>query len=133
MIIVKNYQPMAHSEIAENPSMEVQRRPRDPQSKAAQLGRKIGRFVKNPNNPVPFVSGDEPHLPNRPFPNHQQPPQQMQPQQIQRSEKMNPFRESWGTLLKESMCKGKDCKGCRGCKSCDNCKGSTCEKSGCSS
>ena len=37
MIIVKNYQPMAHSEIAENPSMEVQRRPRDPQSKAAQL------------------------------------------------------------------------------------------------
>ena len=36
---------------------------------------------------------------------------------------MNPFRESWGTLLKESMCKGKECKGCRGCKSCDNCKG----------
>ena len=43
------------------------------------------------------------------------------------------IRESWGTLLKESMCKGKECKGCRGCKSCDNCKGkgSTCEKMGC--
>tara|TARA_R100001510_G_C7644602_1_gene202013 strand:- start:851 stop:1672 length:822 start_codon:yes stop_codon:yes gene_type:complete len=42
-----------------------------------------------------------------------------------------PMIESWGALLKESMCKGKDCKGCRGCKSCDNCKGSTCEKMGC--
>ena len=47
---------------------------------------------------------------------------------------MNPFRESWGTLLKESMCKD-DCKGCRGCKTCDECKpkGSTCEKMGCGS
>ena len=43
------------------------------------------------------------------------------------------FIESWGTLLKESMCKGKDCEGCRGCKSCPKCKpkGSTCEKEGC--
>ena len=130
MIIVKNYEPMAHSAIAEDPSMEVQRRPRDPQSHAAQMGRKLRRYVKNPKNPAPFVSGDEAHLPNRPFPNHQQPPQQMQPQQIQRGF-TNPFRESWGELLKESMCKGKDCKGCRGCKSCDNCKGSTCEKMGC--
>lgn len=47
--------------------------------------------------------------------------------------KINPFRESWGTLLKESMCKGKDCDGCRGCKDCPKCrpKGSTCEKMGC--
>ena len=46
---------------------------------------------------------------------------------------MNPFRESWGTLLKESMCKDDDCKGCRGCKTCSKCKdeGSTCEKMGC--
>lgn len=46
---------------------------------------------------------------------------------------INPFRESWGMLLKEGMCKGKDCKGCRGCKDCPKCKpkGSTCEKSGC--
>lgn len=42
-----------------------------------------------------------------------------------------PMIESWGELLKQSVCKGKDCKGCRGCKSCDNCKGSTCEKMGC--
>lgn len=51
----------------------------------------------------------------------------------QGEKKMNPFRESWGTLLKESMCKDDDCKGCRGCKSCPKCKskGSTCEKSGC--
>lgn len=43
------------------------------------------------------------------------------------------MRQSWGTLLKQSMCKGKDCKGCRGCKSCPKCKpkGSTCEKMGC--
>ena len=44
-----------------------------------------------------------------------------------------PMRESWGTLLKESVCKGDDCKGCRGCKTCPKCKpeGSTCEKRGC--
>ena len=43
---------------------------------------------------------------------------------------MNPFRESWGELLKGSMCKGDDCKGCRGCKCCPKCEpqGSTCEK-----
>lgn len=46
---------------------------------------------------------------------------------------MSVFQESWGTLLKESMCKGDDCKGCRGCKTCPKCKpeGSTCEKRGC--
>lgn len=46
---------------------------------------------------------------------------------------MNPFRESWGMLLKKNMCKEDDCKGCRGCKTCAECKekGSTCEKMGC--
>lgn len=46
---------------------------------------------------------------------------------------MSVFQESWGELLKESMCKGDDCKGCRGCKTCPKCKpkGSTCEKSRC--
>ena len=46
---------------------------------------------------------------------------------------MNPFRESWGELLKGSMCKGDDCEGCRGCKDCPKCKGkgTTCEKAGC--
>ena len=52
---------------------------------------------------------------------------------IEVNEMNNVFRESWGTLLKESMCKGDDCKGCRGCKTCPKCKpkGSTCEKTGC--
>lgn len=51
----------------------------------------------------------------------------------QESEEMNPFRESWGELLKQSMCKGKDCEGCRACKCCPKCEpqGSTCEKMGC--
>lgn len=44
-----------------------------------------------------------------------------------------PMIESWGALLKRSMCKGDDCKGCRGCKCCPKCEpqGSTCEKMGC--
>jgi len=44
-----------------------------------------------------------------------------------------PMIESWSALLKESMCKGKDCEGCRACKCCPKCepKGSTCEKMGC--
>lgn len=44
-----------------------------------------------------------------------------------------PMVESWSALLKESMCKGKDCEGCRACKCCPKCEpqGSTCEKMGC--
>jgi hypothetical protein len=136
----KEYQPMAHFEAARplqndrnpndpssgkfDPSMTAQKRPLDPQSKSAQAKRALARYANRTMQPpreVPVVSGDSgPSLRVG----------QQQPQQIQRG---YPFIESWGTLLKESMCKGDDCKGCRGCKTCPKCKpeGSTCEKRGC--
>ena len=109
MIIVKNYQPLAHFETAKPlqndrnpnnpssgkfaPSMTAQRRPRDPQSKQAQSSRAVARYAnrtrQNPRE-VPVVSGDSgPSL---------------RPQQIQRGF-MNPMKDAWNILKgKEGGC-----------------------------
>ena len=89
-------------------------------------------FLPKTENPEAVFGTHPTQQPQQQRQQRQQPPQG-QPPQGQIIQRGYPMRQGWGTLLKESMCKGKGCEGCRGCKSCPKCKpkGSTCEKEGC--